>query len=616
MEQENMLAEEGINCPSEASETGNNIPQNESAVIAESEQAVPQALPDIDFSTLTTEEIVTRLQNLVNNFPLQQLKEIMDNIPEIFENRYRQEEGKALADFTADGSPAEDFQYNCNTKERFLSLLKNYKDKKAEAAKKNEAEREENLRIKLQLIEELKELVQKEEALNQTFQEFKDIQERWRNTGTVPQNRINDLLETYHHHVENFYNYIKINKELRDLDLKRNFDAKITLCEEAEKLAENSDINEAFKQLQLLHARWKEIGPIHKDQKETVWGRFKEATNKINDSYHNFFEDLKKEQENNLKLKEGLCEKAAVLSEGEYKTINEWHTAAQSLIDLQEEWKHTGLVPIRERNKIYKKFRSLCDAFFDRKREFYKTLQAEQENNLKAKIALCEKAEALQDSTDWKVTTDKLIALQKEWKKIGAAPQKYSNKVWNRFRAACDIFFNNKSKYLKNIDTEQEKNLELKKTLLEEVKQFTPSDNNDATLQQLKEFQARWAAIGFVPIKEKEAIQDEFRKIINAHFDKLNLDEFDKTLEKYRAKIHSLDSGENKESKIISEREKLVSKIRQLETDINTWENNIGFITKSNKSESLIRELTFKIEKTRQRLSLLHEKLKAIDTLI
>ncbi len=616
MEQENMLAEEGINRPSEASETGNNIPQNESAVIAESEQAVPQALPDIDFSTLTTEEIVTRLQNLVNNFPLQQLKEIMDNIPEIFENRYRQEEGKALADFTADGSPAEDFQYNSNTKERFLSLLKNYKDKKAEAAKKNEAEREENLRIKLQLIEELKELVQKEEALNQTFQEFKDIQERWRNTGTVPQNRINDLLETYHHHVENFYNYIKINKELRDLDLKRNFDAKITLCEEAEKLAENSDINEAFKQLQLLHARWKEIGPIHKDQKETVWGRFKEATNKINDSYHNFFEDLKKEQENNLKLKEGLCEKAAVLSEGEYKTINEWHTAAQSLIDLQEEWKHTGLVPIRERNKIYKKFRSLCDAFFDRKREFYKTLQAEQENNLKAKIALCEKAEALQDSTDWKVTTDKLIALQKEWKKIGAAPQKYSNKVWNRFRAACDIFFNNKSNYLKNIDTEQEKNLELKKTLLEEVKQFTPSDNNDATLQQLKEFQARWAAIGFVPIKEKEAIQDEFRKIINAHFDKLNLDEFDKTLEKYRAKIHSLDSGENKESKIISEREKLVSKIRQLETDINTWENNIGFITKSNKSESLIRELTFKIEKTRQRLSLLHEKLKAIDTLI
>lgn len=616
MEQENTLAEEEINRPFEVSDIETNISHNELSTVPASESADSQALPDIDFTVLTTEEIVTQLQNLSDNFPLPRLKEIMDSIPEIFENRYRQEEQEALAKFTADGSPVEDFQYNNDTKERFHALLKNYRDKKVAAAKKNEAEREENLRVKLQLIEELKELVQKEEALNQTFQEFKDIQERWRNTGMVPQNRINDLLETYHHHVENFYNYIKINKELRDLDLKRNFDAKIALCEEAEKLAENSDISEAFKHLQLLHARWKEIGPIGKEQKESVWERFKEATNKINDSYHSFFEELKKEQENNLKLKEELCEKAKATAEGEYKTIKEWNSAAQMLIDLQEEWKHTGLVPIRERNRIYKKFRSFCDIFFERKREFYKILKTEQENNLKAKIALCEKAEALQNSTDWKLTTEKLIALQKEWKKIGGAPQKYSNKVWNRFRAACDLFFNNKSAFLKNIDSEQEKNLELKKVLLEEVKQFIPSDDNEATLKQLKEFQTRWSAIGYVPIKEKESIQEEFRKSLNAHFDKLNLDEFDKSLEKYRSKINTLNSAENKESKIISEREKLVGKIRQLETDINTWENNIGFIAKSNKAENLIRELNSKIEKTKQRLSLLHEKLKAIDTLI
>ncbi len=616
MEQENTLAEEEINRPFEVSDIETNISQDELIADPALESVDSQALPDIDFTALTTEEIVTQLQKLSDNFPLPRLKEIMDSIPEIFENRYRQEEKEALAKFTADGSPVEDFQYNNDTKERFHSLLKNYRDKKVAAAKKNEAEREENLRVKLQLIEELKELVQKEEALNQTFQEFKDIQERWRNTGMVPQNRINDLLETYHHHVENFYNYIKINKELRDLDLKRNFDAKIALCEEAEKLAENSDISEAFKHLQLLHARWKEIGPIGKEQKESVWERFKEATNKINDSYHSFFEELKKEQENNLKLKEELCEKAKATAEGEYKTINEWNSAAQMLIDLQEEWKHTGLVPIRERNRIYKKFRSFCDIFFERKREFYKILKTEQENNLKAKIALCEKAEALQNSTDWKLTTEKLIALQKEWKKIGGAPQKYSNKVWNRFRAACDLFFNNKSAFLKNIDSEQEKNLELKKVLLEEVKQFIPSDDNEATLKQLKEFQTRWSAIGYVPIKEKESIQEEFRKSLNAHFDKLNLDEFDKSLEKYRSKINTLNSAENKESKIISEREKLVGKIRQLETDINTWENNIGFIAKSNKAENLIRELNSKIEKTKQRLSLLHEKLKAIDTLI
>ena len=616
MEQENTLAEEEINRPFEVSDIETNISQDELIADPALESADSQALPDIDFTALTTEEIVTQLQKLSDNFPLPRLKEIMDSIPEIFENRYRQEEKEALAKFTADGSPVEDFQYNNDTKERFHSLLKNYRDKKVAAAKKNEAEREENLRVKLQLIEELKELVQKEEALNQTFQEFKDIQERWRNTGMVPQNRINDLLETYHLHVENFYNYIKINKELRDLDLKRNFDAKIALCKEAEKLAENCDISEAFKHLQLLHARWKEIGPIGKEQKESVWERFKEATNKINDSYHSFFEELKKEQENNLKLKEELCEKAKATAEGEYKTIKEWNSAAQMLIDLQEEWKHTGLIPIRERNRIYKKFRSFCDIFFERKREFYKILKTEQENNLKAKIALCEKAEALQNSTDWKHTTEKLIALQKEWKKIGGAPQKYSNKVWNRFRAACDLFFNNKSAFLKNIDSEQEKNLELKKVLLEEVKQFIPSDDNEATLKQLKEFQTRWSAIGYVPIKEKESIQEEFRKSLNAHFDKLNLDEFDKSLEKYRSKINTLNSAENKESKIISEREKLVGKIRQLETDINTWENNIGFIAKSNKAENLIRELNSKIEKTKQRLSLLHEKLKAIDTLI
>ena len=616
MEQENTLAEEEINRPFEVSDIETNISQDELIADPALESADSQALPDIDFTALTTEEIVTQLQKLSDNFPLPRLKEIMDSIPEIFENRYRQEEKEALAKFTADGSPVDDFQYNFDTKDRFHSLLNNYRDKKVAAAKKNEAEREENLRVKLQLIEELKELVQKEEALNQTFQEFKDIQERWRNTGMVPQNRINDLLETYHHHVENFYNYIKINKELRDLDLKRNFDAKIALCKEAEKLAENCDISEAFKHLQLLHARWKEIGPIGKEQKESVWERFKEATNKINDSYHSFFEELKKEQENNLKLKEELCEKAKATAEGEYKTIKEWNSAAQMLIDLQEEWKHTGLIPIRERNRIYKKFRSFCDIFFERKREFYKILKTEQENNLKAKIALCEKAEALQNSTDWKHTTEKLIALQKEWKKIGGAPQKYSNKVWNRFRAACDLFFNNKSAFLKNIDSEQEKNLELKKVLLEEVKQFIPSDDNEATLKQLKEFQTRWSAIGYVPIKEKESIQEEFRKSLNAHFDKLNLDEFDKSLEKYRSKINTLNSAENKESKIISEREKLVGKIRQLETDINTWENNIGFIAKSNKAENLIRELNSKIEKTKQRLSLLHEKLKAIDTLI
>lgn len=615
MEQENLLQpEEEI----KSSETPVEQPVSETEAPSKAvveEKSTPE-IPDIDFSTLTTEEIVHQMQKLVNEYPVNLIKDIIENLPEVFENQYKEEYEKALAAFTADGDSPEGFEYKNDTRERFNNIYKLYKEKKSSASRKTEAEREENLKIKLGIIEELKSLIQKEESLDKTFQEFRDLQERWRNTGMVPQAKLNGLLETYHLHVENFYNYIKINKELRDLDLKRNLDTKIQLCEEAEKLIESNDIAESFKQLQLLHARWKEVGPIPKEQKEPVWERFKTATSQINDKYHNFFESLKKEQEDNLKVKEDICTKASVIADGEYKSISEWNGATKNIIDLQEEWKHSGTIPQKERNRIYKKFRASCDLFFDRKREFFKKMLEEQEKNLELKNQLCEKVEAIKDSTDWKVTTDKIISYQKEWKKIGPAPKKYSNKVWMRFRAACDTFFNNKSAHFKDIDSEQEQNLEKKKALLEEVKQFTLSGNNETDIAQLKEFQSCWAKIGFVPIKEKDAIQEEFRGLINGWFDKLNLDEFDRNLERYRAKINSFDSGENKEYKIINEREKLISKIRQLETDVNTWENNIGFIAKSNKSQGLIRELTSQIEKTKQKLALLKEKLKAIDNMI
>lgn len=615
MEQENMLQpEEEI----QASETPVEQPvsETESTPKAVVEEKSTPEIPDIDFSTLTTEEIVHQMQKLVSEYPVNLIKDVIESLPELFETQYKEEYEKALAAFTADGDSPEGFEYKNDTRERFNNIYKLYKEKKSSASRKTEAEREENLKIKLGIIEELKALIQKEESLDKTFQEFRDLQERWRNTGMVPQAKLNGLLETYHLHVENFYNYIKINKELRDLDLKRNLDEKNQLCEEAEKLVESNDIAESFKHLQLLHARWKEIGPIPKDQKEPVWERFKAATGQINDKYHNFFESLKKEQEDNLKVKEEICTKASAIADGEYKSISEWNTATKNIIDLQEEWKHSGTIPQKERNRIYKKFRASCDLFFDRKREFFKKMLEEQEKNLELKVQLCEKVEAIKDSTDWKVTTDKIISYQKEWKKIGPAPKKYSNKVWMRFRAACDTFFNNKSAHFKDIDSEQGQNLEKKKALIEEVKQFTLSGSNETDIAKLKEFQSRWAKIGFVPIKEKDSIQEEFRGLINGWFDKLNLDEFDKNLERYRAKINSFDSGENKEYKIINEREKLVSKIRQLETDVNTWENNIGFIAKSNKSQGLIQELTSQIEKTKQRLALLKEKLKAIDNMI
>ena len=616
MEQENsLIPEEEIKTP-EISENAIVAEPEATENVASEVEKEKKEVPDIDFSTFSTQEIIRQTQKLVNNYPAASLKAIMEELPEIFENRHKEEYEKALANFTADGDNPEDFEYQNDNREEFNAIYKLYKDKRIAAVRQTEAEREGNLKIKQGIIEELKALVQKEESLDKTFQEFRELQEKWRNTGMVPQGQLNGLLETYHHHVENFYNYIKINKELRDLDLKRNLDAKTKLCEEAEKLLENNDIAGSFKQLQLLHARWKEIGPIPKEQKEALWERFKAATSQINDKYHHFFESLKQEQEDNLKVKEEICDKAAALAAGEYQSISEWNAATKSIIDLQEEWKHSGTIPQKERNKIYKKFRASCDSFFDRKRDFYKIMSEEQNKNLELKIRLCEKVEAIKDSTEWKTTTDKIISYQKEWKKIGPAPKKHSNKVWTRFRAACDTFFNNKGAHFKDVDSEQEKNLELKKALIEETRQFTLTGNNEEDIEKLKTFQTRWAEIGFVPIKLKDSIQDEFRSAINEWFDKLNLDEFDRNLERFRVKLSSLDAGDNKEYRIINEREKLVAKIRQLETDVNTWENNIGFIAKSNKSQGLIDELTSKIEKTRQRLSLLQEKLKALDSLI
>ena len=616
MEQEkNLNPEEQANQPA--------IPETPVAVETTQEETNGQemrneqkAIPEIDFPTLSSTEIVQQVQKLLNDYPVSALKEVMENLPAVFESIYQKEYEQALAAFTADGDLPENFEFKNDSKERFNSLCKQYKDKKNALARQLEAEREANLKIKLEIIEELKALVQKEETLNKTYQEFRDLQERWRNTGLVPQAQANALLETYHHHVENFFNYVKINKELRDLDLKRNLDAKLSLCEEAEKLLEANDVANSFKQLQLLHAQWKEIGPIHKDQKEEVWERFKNATSQINEKHHKFFESLKIEQENNLKIKEEICEKASALAEKEYKSYAEWDAATKTILDLQEERKHSGTVAQKERNRIFKKFRTFCDAFFNRKREFHKQQNEEQEKNLQLKTELCEKVEAIKDSTDWKATTDKIIEYQKEWKKIGPAPKKYSNKIWARFRSACDSFFENKHAFFKDIDSTYEKNLELKKALIEEVNQFTLSGNNEEDINRLKAFQTRWAQIGFVPIKVKDAIQEEFRNAINGWFDKLNLDEFDRDLERFRAKLSTLDSSENKEYKIINEREKLTTKIRQLETDIHTWENNIGFITKSNKSSGLISDLESKIEKTKQRLVLLQEKLKALDNLI
>lgn len=619
MEQENLLQTEDLQQENVQSSAATS--DETQADVSVQEQPTPvekkpeKEIPKWDFTTFDSEEIITRMKELIQDFPVQQLK-VLDNLPPIFESQYQKEYDKALAAFTEAGNPEEEFEYTSDAKERFYNIYRQYREKKAEYHKKAEEEKEENLKKKLQIIEELKALVQKEESPNKTYQEFKALQERWRNTGMVPQANVNDLLESYHLHVENFFNYIKINRELRDLDLKKNLDAKIALCEQAEKLLEENDLGNAFRQLQYLHQQWKEVGPVAAEQKEAIWERFKAITSKINDNYHRFLDTLKEEQENNLKTKEDLCLRLEALLNQNRTKHSEWEEGTKAVMELQEEWKHAGLVPQKDRNKITKRFRGLCDSFFDQRRVFLKELDKIQAANLKAKTALCEKAEALKDSTDWKNTTRQMVELQKQWKQVGPVQRKYSDKVWKRFRAACDYFFDQKNAQFQNTHSEESKNLELKKALIEELRQFQFSDNTEENIEALKNYQARWAEIGFVPFKEKESIQNEFRNLINGYFDKLDMDDFEKNIELFKSKLNSFEASGDKDSRIVEEREKLMNRIKQIENDLHVWENNIGFFSKSSNAGNVIKEFEHKIEGARHRLSLMYEKLRIIDSMI
>ncbi|MGL5683213.1 MAG: DUF349 domain-containing protein [Marinifilaceae bacterium] len=615
-----MEQERNITASNDSHIVNNEMIQTEqNAAAGELKNSTEETIPMENFKSMDLETITKHVSEYMKNYPVLQLKKIMDSAMEAFDSLYSEEFNKVERleeEEPDDEARKKKIALLQQIKERFAGVMRQYRDLRQSEIKKNEEEKESNLKQKLAIIEELKDIMKKEESLNNTFQEFRTLQDKWRTIGLVPQAQAHNLLETYHHHIEQFYNYIKINKELRDLDLKKNLTEKEALCQEAEKLIDVEDRGQAFKQLQLLHNRWKEVGPVAKELKDELWNRFKTASDKINEEHSNFFETLKKEQETNLIAKQEICDKVEKIATKTYSTPKEWQNASAKIIELQEEWRHTGTVPQKDRTRIFKQFRELCDAFFNSKRDFTKGLDVEQEANYLKKVKLCEKVEALKDSEEWKTTTDKIISYQREWKKIGPAPRKVSNKVWNRFRAACDAFFTRKAEFHKDIDAEQEANLAAKRALVDEVVQFTLTDDNEQNIATLKNFQTRWAGIGFVPMKAKNEIQEAFRDAINNHFSKLNLDEFNKDLERFRAKVDTLNAGENRDYKIIQEREKLVNKIRLLETDIQVYENNIGFIAKSSKSQTLITDMESKLKQAKQRLTLLQEKLKALDSII
>ncbi|OFY68650.1 MAG: hypothetical protein A2Y71_02985 [Bacteroidetes bacterium RBG_13_42_15] len=571
---------------------------------------------NIDYAALSKEDLVAVLKDIIDKGSVTEILYDVDVIKVQFYKKHKADIEKKRKKFYEEGGAPEDFKVEEDPLERILKeYLSRFKEYKAEYNKLLDEDKHKNLEEKYRIIEEIKDLVNRKESINKTFQEFRELQRRWREVGPVPQQNLKDLWETYHHHVETFYDYIKINQELRDLDLKKNLEAKLGLCEKAEELLLEPNVITAFKLLQTLHEQWREIGPVPVEMRTEIWKRFKETTSKINKKHQEYFLNLKLEQKRNLEAKTLLCEKVEEIVSFEIDTYQKWENYSHEIIKLQKVWRTIGFAPKKDNNKIYKRFRDACDSFFNKKREFYNQTKQLLDDNLQLKTDLCIQAEALSESTEWKKTTEELIALQKRWKEIGPVPHKNSDKIWKRFRSACDRFFELKMKHFASMDNSYESNLKKKDELIEKIKSFSPSSDVEENLKMLKEFQREWANIGFVPYEAKDEIQNKYRQAINQKFDDLKIDEDKKDLLKFRTKLDNLHAKSNFDYRMNQEREKFVAKLKQLENDIVLWENNIGFFAKSKNADTMIKEVQNKISTAKRKIEVLTEKIKMIDEL-
>jgi len=596
--------------------------ENESEVKKEKEEPKPEdthtfediELPQVDYSGYSKHELVETLGLIVENRPTVEIRDDVERIKILFYKKLKSESDERKNIFLEGGGKIEDYrQWVDPDDSRVKHLLEKYKEKKTDYNKIQEAEKYENLKKKYDIIDKIKDLVNREESINKTFHDFRSLQNEWHSIGVVPQNSLKDLWENYHHYVEIFYDYIKINKELRDLDLKKNLESKVTLCEKAEELLLEPNPVNAFRSLQDFHNQWREIGPVPQESKNEIWERFKEATSQINKRHHEYFEKQKDDQKKNLDAKIALCEEVDTINLLEIKNFKEFDERADKVVELQKMWRTIGFAPKKQNNKVYQRFREACDVFFEKKRGFYADNKEIQLNNLQLKNELCVQAEALQESTDWKATSDALIKLQKEWKEIGPVPRKQSERCWKRFRKACDHFFNKKTEFFAALDTSYEDNLKEKLGIIEELEKFEPGIDVQAAFERLKELQRKWTEIGFVPFNLKDEITNKYRIAINKEFDKLKIGDDDKSILKYKTKLDNLKANPKASRKVRNERDKFFTKIKQLEGDIVLWENNIGFFAKSTNADTMIREVEDKIENAKKLIKTLEEKVKIID---
>ena len=561
------------------------------------------------FAGKSKEELIAAFARLIGEQPVQTIRREVEAFKIAFYRLRRAEVETARRAFLAEGGAGEAFAAPVDDAEtRFKELFRQYRVRRDEFISSLEAEKERNLQTKLGIIEELKELVSSDETLNHTFTRFRELQSRWKETGPVPQAHVKDLWETYNLHVEHFYSFIKINKELRDLDLKKNYETKIALCEQAEALQAEPSVVEAFHKLQKLHDEWRETGPVAHEYKESLWERFREASGRINKLHQEHFEALKAEQTQNLARKSELCAAAEELTARPLASRREWNRASERLLEIQQTWKSIGFAPKKENSRIYERFRMACDRFFEAKRRFYAGLKEEMDRNYRLKCELCEAAEALTESEEWKKATDELVALQARWKEIGAVSRRHADAVWKRFRAACDRFFERKSAHFASVDDEYGVNLQRKQALLEEM---AAADLREGGYETIRDFQRRWSEIGFVPIKQKEAIQKQYKEAVDRLFAALRGSERDRSMSRFREKVSTLKAAGGR--RLQTERDRLLGRIRQLEQEAAQLENNIGFFARSKGAEALIADVKSKIARLHEEIAAEVAKVKMLD---
>ena len=583
-------------------------------VIVDEDDENEEVETEYDFSNCNKLELIEILEETVQDADVVKIKDKVVAVKSNFLRICKEERDKEMEQFILDGGDAESYEHVEDPLEiRFKAAFNIFRDNKLKYNETLEAQKVVNLQQKNAILEDLKQLINSEETLKKTYDEFRNLQDRWKEIGQVPATEITNLWNNYHFLVEKFYDKVKINRELRDLDLKKNLEAKIELCEKTEELLLEKSVTKAFKLLQKYHDEWKEIGPVPQEKKDEIWERFKNTTDKINQVRREHYSKIQEEQQANYDAKVAICEKIEEVLNDSINSIGAWQKKSNDVNDLFKVWKTLGPAQKKLNDEIWARFKGSMDAFFSNKKEFFSRLKEQQLENYNRKLQLCVEAEALADSKEWKKATDRIKKLQEEWKKIGPVPKRHSDKIWKRFRSACDAFFTSKSEHFSGIKGVEEENLRLKRELLERIKAYEIKNERSENMEAIKAFQREWMAIGYVPMKYKASTQEEYRKSIDALFDKMKVNENEISTAEYRNMVEGMKDDPDSRDKVRRERNILTNKITKLREEIIVLENNIGFFSNSKQSEIMRAEYEKKINRAKNDVKVLEAKLKILN---